>query len=201
VAVIATAPQSATLDVGDEWVIGVAVFDDDGTPVSATVAVAVTDPAGAGSTPTATEDSTGYYSARATLASAGRYLAVVTVSGTVVGVQPFTAFAEASTDADGMPSLTQVLAYLELDADTTGSVAEALAAETAAQRKACDVPAVYGADLAEALKRRVARNLAARAVPIATFTSFEGGGTSARVPQVDAEIARLEAPYRSWVIA
>ena len=65
---------------------------------------------------------------------------------------------------------------------------------------ACRIPAAYPADLGEALCRRVARNLAARSVPVASFSAFEGGGTVTRVPQRDAEVARLEGPYRRLVV-
>jgi len=95
-----------------------------------------------------------------------------------------------------VPDLDAVTAYLGETSAADEDIQDALDAETAAQAARCRIPQVYPADLAQALKRRVARNLAARSVPVATFTSFEGGGTSARVPTVDAEIARLEAPYR-----
>lgn len=71
-----------------------------------------------------------------------------------------------------------------------------IAAEQAAQEARCTIPTTVPADLDEALKRRVARNLAARGVPVAQFTAFEGGGTVTRLPWEDAEIKRLEAPYR-----
>ncbi len=202
-AVHATTAQSVTLDVGDQWVIGVYCTDEDGDATAATVAVAVTTPAGGSATPTAeAEDATGYYTARYVVAAAGRYLAVVTVSGDAVGVAPFTAWAESATAASGMPALADVQAYLGEDTSaTTAQITAALAAEAAAQRKVCEVPAVYPPDLAEALLRRVARNLAARAVPIAQWTSFEGGATGTRVPQSDPEVTRLEAPYRRWVVA
>lgn len=192
----ATTETSVTLDVGDVWEIGVLVTDDDGDATSATVAVQVTTPSGTTAAPTAVEDGTGYYLAEYTTAAAGRHLAVVTVSGTVVGVEPFTAWAQAPTAAAGMPTLAQVKEYLGTTSATDAEIADALAAEAAAQRKRCRIPAVYDDDIAQALKRRVARNLAARGVPIAQFTSFEGGGTSSRVPKIDAEIARFEGPFR-----
>jgi len=196
VPVEATTSTSTSLDVGDSWQIGILVTDDDGYASTATVAVQVSDPAGSLTAATATEDSTGYFLAEHTITSAGRYLAVATVSGTVVGVVPFTTWAAAPTTADQMPSVEDAVAYLGETSATDEEIADALLAEAAAQRARCRVPAVYPADLRQALLRRVARNLAARAVPVATYTSFEGGGTSARVPQTDAEIARLEAPHR-----
>jgi hypothetical protein len=95
----------------------------------------------------------------------------------------------------GHVTVADLREYLGDVSVTDATLADALAAEQSAQADRCRIDP-YTAALREALLRRVARNLAARAVPIATFTSFEGGGTSSRVPQVDAEISRFEAPYR-----
>ena len=197
--VLAYADQSATLDVGDVWVLRVLVLDDDDAPTSATVTVLVTLPDGTTSAPTASEDPTGVFTAEYTVTSAERHLAVVTVSGAAVGVVPFTVWAVAPSTG-GLPDLANVLAYLGEDSHTAQEVQDALDAETAAQRRRCRIPPTYPEDLGEALRRRVARNLAARAVPVAQFTSFEGGGTSSRVPTTDPEIVRLEAPYRRLVV-
>jgi hypothetical protein len=196
----ATTATSVDLEVGDEWLIGVQVVDDDGTPTSATVAVAVTTPSGGSATPTAVEDGTGEYLARTTVAAAGRYVATVTVSGTVVAVVPFTAWAGAVTTAAAMPTVDELRDYLGDTSHDNDTLTAALAAEAAAQRARCTVPAVYPADLREALLRRVARNLAARSVPVASFSAFDGGVTSTRVPSSDPEVRRLEAPYRRMVV-
>ena len=95
----------------------------------------------------------------------------------------------------GYVTVTDVRDYLGDISEQDSEINGALQAEQAAQAARCRLDP-YTADLREALMRRVARNLAARRVPIATFTSFEGGGTSSRVPQSDPEIVRLEAPYR-----
>jgi hypothetical protein len=192
----ADAPRSVTLDVGDEWVIGACATDDEGWPAAATVSVTVTDPAGASSAPTPVEDPAGTWTARHTITLPGRYLAVITATGVTVGVAPFTAWAVLPTMGEGMPTTSDCLAYLGDISATDGEILDALTAEAAAQRARCRVPAVYPPDLRQALLRRVARNLAARAMPLTSFTSFEGGGTSQRVPRVDAEIARFEGPYR-----
>lgn len=197
----ATTATSLDLDVGDEWLIGVQVVDDTGAPTSATVAVLVTPPSGGTATPTAVQDDTGSYLARHTIALAGRHVAVVTVSGTVVAVVPFAAHAGAVVTAAGMPTVADVRAYLgDTSADDT-ELGDALAAESAAQRRRCIVPAVYPADLRQALMRRVARNLAARRVPVAQFTSFDGGSTSSRVPGRDPEVRRLEGPHLRMPVA
>lgn len=96
------------------------------------------------------------------------------------------------------PTVSDVRDYLGDTSATDDEIADALAAETASQDRACRVPddPDYPADLGQALKRRVARNLAARLVPIAQMTTFDGGVSSARVPFRDAEVSRLESPWR-----
>lgn len=195
--VVATTPAIVDLDEGDDWNIGICV------PDGSTIAVAVTAPDGTVTNPSP-EVVGGDVTVVVPTDQVGRYLAVLTVSGDVAAVVPFVAnTAEPSTAAD-MPDLTEVKAYLSTNGNTStpdAAITEALNAEAAAQRKRCNVPAVYPDDLREALKRRVARNLAARAVPVAQVTSFEGGQTSTRVPFNDAEVARLEGPYRKVVLA
>jgi hypothetical protein len=188
--------QSQTLDVGDEWVISVAILDDDGDPTDATVGIIVTTPSGLISSPTVTEDETGLYTSTFTTAEEGRHLAVATSSGDVVGVCAFTAWTSSPTDADAMPTISEVSLYLGENSWSNDELTDALAAEAPLSGHAARCRPFTRPTWREALKRRVARNLAARAVPVATFTSFEGGGTSTRVPMLDAEIARLEAPYR-----
>lgn len=74
------------------------------------------------------------------------------------------------------------------------TIAEALAAETAAQARACVIPEDdMPADLTEALKRRVVRNLAMRSVPLGVQADESGG---IRLGSRDPEIIRLEGPHR-----
>lgn len=193
----ATTPTITTLDVGDEWSLGVCV------PSGSAVAVSVTAPDGAVAS-VDPEAADGGFTALVPILQAGRYLAVVTVTGDVSAVVPFTAQAATPTAQAGMPDSDEVKNYLSTNGGTSATdaaIQEALDAEAEAQRRACNVPAVYPPDLREALKRRVARNLAARSVPIAQITSFEGGATASRVPQKDPEVARLEGPHRKVVIA
>lgn len=188
----ALAGNTARLDVGDVWPCYLLITSDtSGLPVTGTVTAAVTDPDGAEVAVTVTTPARGIYLAAPTLDVAGRWTLVADVEG--VGVVTFAATAAAVTS---VPTLAQVLDYLGETSFADAEVADALAAEAAAQVSACRVPADYPADLAQALKRRVARNLAARSVPVATFTSFEGGQTSARVPALDVEVARFERPWR-----
>lgn len=99
------------------------------------------------------------------------------------------------------PDTAAVTVYLAVQGNqsTEGEVAAALAAEKAAQAKTCRVPdddADWPADLSEALYRRVAHNLALRALPLGVSAPITEGGPAAKVGGTDAEVRRLEAPYR-----
>lgn len=187
--------------MADEYVLGAVVpitfevCDADGAPANAGAsAVTMTrDGVATGESLTLANPSTGVYQLDYVPAQLGRYVAV----GTFTGVNAGTAVDVFDVLAAGLSvvTLADVQAYLGVDVSwSTTEMTRALDAERAAQRRACRIDD-YGPDLREALLRRVARNLAARAVPIVTFTSFEGGGTSSRVPKTDAEVGRLEAPY------
>jgi hypothetical protein len=110
------------------------------------------------------------------------------------------------------PDITAVQAYLTAQGaswDET-AVTSALTSETAAQRRACRIPQDltdplnpvddYPADLAEALCRRVAANLANRALPLGVQVQVaEFGSSQARVGGLDREVRRLEGPFRKVV--
>lgn len=187
----------SNLEVGDVWEIGLTV------DTGAIVAVTVKDPSGTTSTPTPVVVE-GEVSISVPLLLEGRYLAVVTVTTDgVPDVEAFTVYAETPGGVP-VPDLAVTKAYLDTVGITSwedDAIQGALTAETVAQRKACKIPADYSADLAEALCRRVARNLAARQVPIAQITSFEGGQQVSRVPTWDSEVRRLEGPYLKAVLA
>lgn len=199
--VTAVSPAAGRLDVGDTWLLAVEVRDDVTDQLKdATVTATVTRPDTSTSVLTVTRQTLGFFTAPYALAAAGRHTAVVTSSGLVVGVATF---AIDALPVAAPPTLADVKAYLASTGPTSFADADltaVLAAERAAQAMACRVPAAYPADLAEALLRRVARNLAARSVPVASFSAFEGGATTTRVPMKDPEIARLEGPYRRLVV-
>lgn len=104
------------------------------------------------------------------------------------------------------PNLANVKAYLGSDHSWSDDEIEAaLAAETASQVKRCRLPVdpdpqspqPYPLDLAEALCRRVAHNLALRGLPLGLQSNVTDLGVSnTRVGGLDAEVKRLEAPYR-----
>jgi hypothetical protein len=108
------------------------------------------------------------------------------------------------------PDLAACKAYLRIDpANTTRDteIAGALATEILAQRNAVRAaafgvdpeppgePVAYPADLAEAVCRRVARNLALRGIPLAVLQG-DGETGSTVLPKNDPEVRRLEAPHR-----
>lgn len=101
-----------------------------------------------------------------------------------------------------VPDVPEVETYLGEDGGSwsTDQVTGAYAAEKAAQASVCKVPAdteEWPADLAEALMRRVAHNLALRALPLGIAPSIADGAVAlARPGGTDAEVRRLEAPYR-----
>lgn len=108
------------------------------------------------------------------------------------------------------PDLAAVKVYLRIDADDTDRDAEiesALATETVLQLKAIRPKALgvdpeppaepipYPAPIAEALCRRVARNLALRGIPLAVLQSDAEGGPLV-LPGRDPEVRRMEGPWR-----
>lgn len=105
------------------------------------------------------------------------------------------------------PTMPDVKAYLGADHSWTDvQVEAAYVAETAAQAAVVKFPAdpaepaeplPYPADLAEALCRRVAHNLALRGVPLGVSVDLtEAAVAATRVGGTDAEVRRLEAPHR-----
>jgi hypothetical protein len=104
-----------------------------------------------------------------------------------------------------MPDARDVACYLTSSGLSTswepGQIEAALEAESAAQERICRVPGCddeWPADLAEALLRRVARNLALRKLPLGIATSEI---EATRVASTDVEVRRLEASHRRWVVA
>jgi hypothetical protein len=101
-----------------------------------------------------------------------------------------------------LPTLTEVKDYLNstqagLSAQYSDAVITgAMDAEMAAQRRRCRIPVDYPADLAEALKRRVHRNLAMRNLPLAVLQGDAEIGSPTLLPGEDPEVRRLERPLR-----
>ncbi|MEU5939404.1 hypothetical protein ABZ807_09455 [Micromonospora sp. NPDC047548] len=191
----AISATSVLLPVGGQWLIDVAVTGLDGVPVTVTPSVVVTLPSGTTATPTVETVAAGRYRAAYTAATAGRYIARVTGAGDVAD---FAAHALAVTPGSGMPDAADVVEYLGATSHTLEEVQSAVDAEAAAQRAVCRIRAVYPPDLAEALKRRVARNLEMRKMPLAVLQGDAEVGSTV-LPGSDPEVRRLEAPYRPVV--
>jgi len=94
-------------------------------------------------------------------------------------------------------TLADVTAYLGPTSWDSTAIAGALAAEQSAQDQRCRTSSVYPPDLAEAVMRRVARNLALRGLPLAMQAGDAGASYA---PGRDPEIRRLEGPYRRRVV-
>ena len=186
----------STRDVGDAVTVSYSVRDDEGNPVNASTCVlTVTRPDLTTATPTVDNPETGEYEAPWLYAMAGRHLFawVSTVPNTAES------FAVEAVTHGPLPTLAQVKAYLGANSASDATITEALAAETAAQAAMCRVGAHYPADLAEALKRRVARNLAMRGFPIAVLQGDPEAG-SLVLPGRDSEVRRLEGFWRKVVL-
>lgn len=80
---------------------------------------------------------------------------------------------------------------------TIGVIAEAYLAEVTDQATRCRV-AIYNDALAEALCRRISRNLAMRNLPLGVVIDDVG---STRIGSTDPEVRRLEAPYLKVPVA
>jgi hypothetical protein len=197
----ALSSTSVALPISGAWVLLVEVRDADDVLVDAAPVITITPPSGAPVMPAVETVTTGVYRLVHVVTATGRYVARVVSAS--YGAADFTAFVTAVTLAAGMPDLTDVRDYLREDADswTDAEVQDALDAETAAQRGVCRIPADYGADLAQALKRRVQCNLARRGLPLAVLQGDAEAGTPGAVPPTnDPEVRRFERPYRKLVI-
>jgi hypothetical protein len=105
----------------------------------------------------------------------------------------------AATEAS-LPTLEEVRAWIGIQASVIpdDQLATVMAAELAAQAQACTVQP-WAFPLTQALYRRVGREVAAMSLPLGVLdTASEYGG--ANIPRFDAEIERLERPFRLTVL-
>jgi hypothetical protein len=98
------------------------------------------------------------------------------------------------------PPLAAVRAWIDVPATRVpdDQLQQVIDAETLLQARACTVGAELGPDLVQAIYRRVARELAAKNVPLGILGADSEFGPT-RLTQFDAEIARLEGPSRKVV--
>lgn len=192
----ALSETSTELQLNSQWVMDVVVRDADDELADVSPVVTVTLPNGTTSTPTVETLQAGVYRASVTVASAGRYVATAVATG--YGATAFAAYVSGVTAGSGMPDLDDLKAYLGETSTTDAVLQDALDAELAAQRKRCDVPAIFPADLRQAALRRAARNLALRGIPLAVLRG-DGEFGSLTPPGRDPEVRRLEGPYKRLV--
>jgi hypothetical protein len=102
-----------------------------------------------------------------------------------------------------IPTVADVRAWSSVStASLTDDQVQAIVdTETALQAASCLVPAAYPAPLAQAVLRRCAREIAARGLPLGMAGDTTGDYAPVRLPSFDAEIERLESPYRVLSVA
>lgn len=186
-------------DLGDTITAVIRVDPFDGTT---NAIIAVTSPAGTVTHPaTSSDDGGSTWNANIPTDAAGWWTWVWTVTGTGAQVESSRVWIDPLPAPNDVPDLAAVMKYLREFGDSwqPEDVAGALAAEAAAQRADCSIPAVYPANLGEALKRRVLRNLAMRQQPLAVLLGDAEAGSNTVLPGRDPEVRRLEAPYRPVV--
>jgi len=101
------------------------------------------------------------------------------------------------------PSLVDVRAWIQVPATLISDeqLQIVINAEVLLQAKLCTIaedPTGWPADLRQAIYRRVAREIAAKGIPLGTFGADSEYGP-ARLSRWDAEIGRLEGPSRKVV--
>jgi hypothetical protein len=103
----------------------------------------------------------------------------------------------------GIPTLEEIRSWVGVSATVVSDeqLQQVTDAELDLQAARCLLPTDYPASLAQALYRRIARELAARGVPLGLLSADGEYGGVARMPGLDVEVNRLEAPYRITAIA
>lgn len=190
--------DSEQLFEGSRWVLVVRVTDDDGRDVSSAPSISAVLPDGSTESATVEDLGQGFYRAGFTVTDAGWYTATAIAAG--YGVTAFRANVISLADPfANMPDLADIKTYLGTSPSTAdATIVDALNAETQAQMDCCRIPVVYPVTLGQALKRRVARNLALRGIPLAVLQGDAESG-SLTLPGSDPEVRRLEKPYRKLV--
>jgi hypothetical protein len=205
--------ESANLPVGGVWEMTLLVTDSSGVWSDDQPVITVTGPGGELATPDAVHVSGGAYRAQFVTTAPGRHTARAVTS--VSGSADLTAWVAAITPAAGMPTIEDLrgisperddpedLGYLGKNSFTDDEIQDALDAEASAQRDVCFIPAAYPPSLRQALLRRVAVNLANRALPLAIVqgdAEMGGAGSSAYLPGKDPQVRRYERAYPRLVM-
>jgi hypothetical protein len=191
-----TSPTATVLSVGGQWLLGMVTQDADRfLTADETPVVTLTSPAGVITSPGVDMDEVaGYWTCPVMVDSPGRWVVHV---ATLADAYDAAAYALGPTTASGMPTVSDCVHYAK-DAYRgwgTDQVQDALSAEAQAQRDVCGERNPYPDSLRQALLRRVLRNLAMRALPLAIATGDAESGPTV-LPGRDPEVRRFEAPYR-----
>jgi hypothetical protein len=195
VTVTVISSSSADVAVGGLWEVAVTVRDADGNLTGTVPDLTVTPPDGIPDAPVAmTQIAAGVFRTLVMIDAAGRWLARADADGAVADVVAWAASPTSGTGMVVLADLTGADGYLRNTSFTDAEVQDALDAEAQAQRDACTIPAVYPASLAQALKRRVMRNLAMRSLPLAVQTGDAQSGDTV-LPGNDPEVRRYERRY------
>lgn len=168
--------------------------------VDATVVLQLTAPDTSHPTATVTHAATGVYTSTPIPDQLGEWSGTWTVTGTVTDLVYFR-FRVVDPAVENVLTLTDAKDYLGANSYTDAQIQDALDAESVAQAQVCRIPEPMPRDLKQALKRRVARNLAMRPIPLAVLRGDAQAGEANILPGVDPEIRRLEKPYLWLLVA
>lgn len=99
------------------------------------------------------------------------------------------------------PPIDDVRAWIKVPATllNDAQLQQVIDAEALIQARLCSTTDPLTSDLVQAIYRRVAREVAARGVPLGMLGTDTEYGT-ARLTRFDAEIERLEGPNRRFVV-
>lgn len=102
-----------------------------------------------------------------------------------------------------IPSVQEVRDWSQVTAAslTDQQVQQVIDTEASLQAAYCTWVGDYPPALAQAMLRRSARELAARQLPLGLSADTSGEYAPVRLPNFDAEIERLEAPFRVIAVA
>ena len=101
------------------------------------------------------------------------------------------------------PTVTDVRAWTSVTVQSLSDaqVQQILDTENALQAAACKWGDEYPPNLAQAILRRCAREIAGRQLPLGLTADTTGEYAPVRLPAYDVEIERLEAPFRVIAVA
>lgn len=201
-ALTADSPTTAAVDLGGEWVLSACAYDADGQAQPGSVVTAsVTDPAGVITAPAVSSPTSAVFRAVLYPVVAGRWTGHLDSDvGRVYFAVQVSAPAALPTVDDLLGPTDSDDGYLGPTSWSVADVTEALREETAAQASVCRIPAAYPDDLRGALMRRVACNLARRALALGMTQGDAETGTAAYLPGTDPEVRRLEGPWRKLTV-